>query len=354
MDELSLERKFEGKIKYYNKIKNILFSSNKSFNGTIDENRLKDELNLLYKTNASKGIYYCYKIAEEAKANNEPYIVLGTVANLYILYLLGVTKFNPIEYKCYYQTCLGTINKPREFLSFKFNFRSEYYNKIKGLIINKETNSIYEKFLEYKVDNNSFSRSSMRFKIDGNSFYFSKSNNILSIIRPLKEKYGDVNFDEAFKDFKTVIFDENFTTKFYASNAKRIGIKTIDDAIKIEEINRISHIDRNTTSTKKFYDRESIYDYFVNVKNISEEEALAISEAISMGHFSLKVIDKKILKELVTTDELNELANIFYLPPKGDALGALYWKIKASHFYLNYKEEYLKLREFYNRCDFKI
>ena len=96
-----------------------------------EEKRLADELEIIHKMKQSKVVWYCFLIASEAKKNNEPYYVRGTMPDLFILYALGITKSNPVEIGCCYQACLGTKENPKPTIYFDISFRPEYVGKIK-------------------------------------------------------------------------------------------------------------------------------------------------------------------------------------------------------------------------------
>ena len=91
-----------------------------------EHKRLSQEILILLKSKQMKVIWFAYLLSQENKKHNEPYIVRGTLPDLYLLYVLEITKFNPIGTDCCYQACLGTYDKPKESLIFDISFRKEF------------------------------------------------------------------------------------------------------------------------------------------------------------------------------------------------------------------------------------
>ena len=99
--------------KYYPILKSIVEKNRRPLFNEGYQTRLEIEIEIIHRIKQSKVVWFCYEIIEEAKRKNEPYLIRGPIADLYLLYLLKITKFNPIETNCCFEACLGIMSKPK-------------------------------------------------------------------------------------------------------------------------------------------------------------------------------------------------------------------------------------------------
>ena len=345
-----------------------------------EEKRLADELEIIHKMKQSKVIWYCFLIASEAKKNNEPYFVRGTMPDLFILYALGITKSNPVEIGCCYQACLGTKENPKPTIYFDISFRPEYVGKIKQYAKTIESNikvfhysyHIDETPVQYSpssiiaipeyVDESKFciikdSRDDLKVlgMKDLYSFDIGVKFNLLSapmlgIVKSLQRDFEIVDFDKAFDDFKYVVFDDQFSSEHYRKVAERINIVMFSNALNLEGYAHASH-KKNDVCSFIFPDRESVFYYFsINLK-MPESIAYFLMEEVRTGAFGKKEHSEDEFNGVIDKDEFYDLSNILYLFPRGHSAEYLYWRFQEAHYFRYHKEEYLKLKEEYNKED---
>lgn len=133
--------------KYLNKLKNLI-----DFSELSDEQteRLLDELSIIHETRSSKLVYIGHCVANELRRQGYPFAVRGTLADLYLFYLLGITKVSPyderLKYVLPYQVAIGNYSDPKTIREICFNVPTSVRDDVIDFIRNgfKNDTDIYE------------------------------------------------------------------------------------------------------------------------------------------------------------------------------------------------------------------
>jgi len=108
--------------KYFNKLKKSI-----DVNSLTDEqsNRLSVELGIIHATKSSKTVYMAHCIANKLREEGYPFAIRGVLPNLFIFYLLGITKISPyddrLKYVLPYQVAIGEISIPKPINDIDFS-----------------------------------------------------------------------------------------------------------------------------------------------------------------------------------------------------------------------------------------
>ena len=351
--------------KYYPIIQNYIKSSRLYIDNEIDINRLNEELSIIHKAMLSKTIHYLYCISKELKKNNEPYIINGTLSNLYLLYILGITKFNPIEIGCCFEVCIGTIDNPKCYLPIDIVIRKTYENKldIESIIssidedcyyINHPTKSHQILVIPKEIDYNRLFKTQIignntQVAIDDEYTY----NRLLSIsvaesdklwsISHFYSKYGEVPINEAIDIYKTVFFDKALQEKKFIDTYSSFKVNSVSDMLKLMAFYHSTH-KVNKPSSYVFSDRESVFEYFNKELGLSNNQSYRLMEVVRKGQYKSSIINDDITSKL-SNNILNDLENILYLFPRGHNAEHLYYDAINAYYYSKYKEEYLEVND---------
>ena len=95
---------------YYRKIQGILSEKKLS---SKERKRLNSELEIIRKLNSRKKLYVFYIAICWIKKDKQYYRLLGSIANTFLFWLLGIGKINPYDkslpYELPYEIALGTL-----------------------------------------------------------------------------------------------------------------------------------------------------------------------------------------------------------------------------------------------------
>lgn len=133
--------------KYLNKLKNLIDFSKLSDEQT---DRVFDELLIIHETRSSKLVYIGHCVANELRRKGQPFAVRGTLADLYLFYLLGITKVSPyderLKYVLPYQVAIGNHSDPKIIREICFNVPTSVRDDVIGFVRNgfKDDTDIYE------------------------------------------------------------------------------------------------------------------------------------------------------------------------------------------------------------------
>lgn len=347
-------------------------------NNNLPENnkkRLADEMEILHKRKFSKTIWYLLLITKKATKDNEPYFVRTTIADLYLLFALGIIKTNPIETKCCYQACLGTKEEPKRWIMFDISFREGYINKIRDYIksIDKDAGCFH---YTYHFKEHQFNESSMivipkginvhdyfdvasvrdvdmkviserEYGFEIGVMFNTLTSPMMSILKEMCDFYEDTSFEEAFEDYKAVLNNERFSSEYELKLLKRYKINTFNDAIDFQSMSHNSHKVQDIESYV-FPDRETVFYYFLDEIGLSEKQSYTLMEDIRKGRFAKKYFDIDILAEKADDNVVFDLNNILYLFTRGHTAEYLYSKVLLAHYFRYHEKEYLKLKEKYD------
>ena len=351
--------------KYYPIIKESIEHSSMYRNNEVDKNRLNEELTIVHKVRMSKLIYFLFTISSELKKHNEPYMINGTLPNLYILYILGVTKFNPIEIGCCYEACIGTIDNPKECLSIEIVVRKQYINKlyIENLIskfgkeynyVNYPTKSFQSLLIPKEIEcdelfSTKITGGEVQVVINDEYTY----NKLLSIfvweskklwsIYNFNSKYGEVNKNEALEVYKTIFFDEVIQEQEFIDTYSSFKIDNIYDMLKLMAFSHSTHKVEDPSSYY-FSDRESVFKYFNKLLGLSNSQSYYMMETIRKGHYCSIVIDENLFNK-IPENIVADLNNISYLCRRGHNAEHLYYDAINAYHYSKHNEEYIQVND---------
>ena len=361
--------------KYYPVLMEMVAHSVKYPTLRNEEERLLEELEIIHKMCESKTIIFCHRLVEEAKFNNEPFLISSPIAGLYLLYVLEMIKGNPIENGCCYQACLGIKDNPNSTIGFGMLFRDEYVEQIRNFAMEMDSNSTCyhfsfdEESMTYNktymilvpnvIDVEKYCivknieddipvlgmKGSSSFKI-GVDFSIT-SWPIISVVDEMDNKYGSTGVDEALSDYIHAVSDKSFSRAFYTKLAEKVPLETYKDAINFEGFCHSYLVNKDGVCRFVFPDRDSVFFYLVNDANLSEKSAYKIMEETKTGTFRKKHHDDNIT-DAIGKKELDALNNIKYLFSRGHAAEFFYWRLKAAHYFRYHRNEYLELMKKYD------
>ncbi len=354
--------------KYYPIIKESIEQSNMYRNNKVDNDRINEELTIIHKVRMSKLIYFLFTISSELKKRNEPYMIHGTLPDLYILYVLGVTKFNPIEIGCCYESCIGTLDNPKSQISIDIVIRKRNKDKLDiiDFISNIEKDYSYVNHHVYPIKSHQTlalpkeidCKEIFKTQIIDNSiqvvandeYTYSKlmlinviESKRLCSVRYFLNKYGEVNIKNALEVYKNIFFDKALQEKEFIDTYSSFKIDNISDMLKLMAF---YHSTRKAEDPFSYYfsDRESAFEYFNKILGVSKEQSYYLMEGIRKGKFKSLIIDENT-KNKITENILNDLNNIHYLFPRGHNAEHLYYDAINAYQYSKHKEEYIQINE---------
>lgn len=352
--------------KYFPLLEESLKSSKNYANEEL--NRINEELAIIHKMNMSLLIYYLFSISKELKKDNEPYMINGTLSNLYILYVLGVTKFNPMEIGCCYEACIGTIDNPKEMHSINIVVREgidkEYINRLTSIpgdeydYVNHPEKSFQTLLIPKEIDiNDVFTNvvfnNTIHPTIKDEYTYIKllsitiSESEFLNSICYFNNKYGEVDINDALEVYKDHFFDRVIQEKGFIDRYASFKVNTIFDMLKLMAHYHSTHkLDSSEDSI--FSDRESVFEYFNKELGLSSNESYHLMEEIRKGKHHSFGLDKDFLNRL-PKNVINDLNNIEYLFPRGHNAEHLYYYAINAYHYVNHKDEYINYNDI--ECD---
>lgn len=268
--------------------------------------RCVKELDLLY----DKGILFIIEILYKYKKNRKEicpiaYHFRGTINNLLVLYVLGISNIDPIKYNLPFELFNdNTINVdlidaiPLDLLSFVSH---EYYDKVKFVYGNhdkediEEVNSLEDNhyliipFLGYKDSPDCSILKDIPFKMSEYLLFETGED-----YRNYKKEFLTIRIDEKLpiEDYESIGLENIFTCDFEIEIAKILKPKTINDYVKVKSIGHgVDVWNYNQDVLVKngkiklnnlIATREDIFEYLL-AHSIKREKALEIVNFIRKG-----------------------------------------------------------------------
>ena len=371
---VKIERTLEENVSY-SLVKEALENSSLYPKEKEELDRLNQELAIIHHTKQSKAIWYLYLIVQETKRNNEPYLIRGTLADLYVLYVLGILHHDPIKTGCCYQACLGATTRMNKTLLCDIEFRHEFIPVISKYLENIEKDiKVFHYCYSVENDQPQYSPSSrllipsrinesdyyqimeskdnMKVAIANNDKSFPVgvrfnllSSNNLSLLKHFQDKYGVIDFNVSFPSFVEVISDPLFYSSCINNIFSQRKIQNFNDVIDL-----IGLLHRTTINPTQlgdsFPDRETVYFFFKYFCCPLDKDAFILMEDARKGVFSRKNYNN--IKSLLPNVVIKELNNIKYLFPRGHSAEIAYLQILLSSYFRHFKKEYIKIKNEFN------
>lgn len=121
------EDSFKSKVNTTKNIKEItkqkLFELYGKDIATDIKKRYEYELNAIIKNHFEEIYMLLYIIAHKAKEDKETFIPKGISGSSFIMYLLGISFVNPIEYNIPFEICAGILGNKMPYLYFDFSHK---------------------------------------------------------------------------------------------------------------------------------------------------------------------------------------------------------------------------------------
>ena len=309
----------------------------------------KTEVNILY----DKGFLFIIEYLHRYKMNNKEveYHFRGTINNLFLLYVLGISKVNSVEYKLPYElftdrTLSIDFIKDTYLCFVDYLEESEtLFRIIKGSFEREDIEEINE--LEdnhYIIIPKNYQPKDLTFRL--NEFCHFET---VEDYRLLKDKYLTIRLDD-----KKFIFEKDVDIKnalqseFEEKLSKQLKPKTIEDYAKIislahsthvwnynqEDLFNIGKIDINNIIAT----REDIYEYLL-AHTIEVDTALNIIKYLrtARNQMSNELWKKymRVMKEH-NCDEMiiKILSNIQYISGRGQAISECLCALDEANYYI--------------------
>lgn len=310
--------------------------------------RCEKEIDILYEINLLFLIEHLYKFKKENK--NVRYHFRGTLNNLLVLYVLGISWVNPLEYNLPYELFndsdikVDIISEP----SFLFiNYLNKQVNDFKivhGFFVKENIREI-NNFLEnrYLILPCGYLDNKMLLRFN--------DMNLLETINDYRDyevKYMTIRIDE--KDIirsNKVCLDNVLSNNFEKELVKILKPKTMSDFVKIKSIGHGTNVwndNQDKLVKEKKIDiknliasREDILEYLLNHK-IEKDKALEIVKFIRKGK-SLKFPDKwneyvEIMKEHNCEDMFIDIfSKILYIFVRSQAVSECLYVLNKNNYY---------------------
>ena len=310
--------------------------------------RCKTEVNILH----DKGFLFIVEYLHRYKMNNKDveYHFGGTINNLSLLYVLGISKVNPIEYNLPYELFTDrTLNI--DFINDTYLSFLDYFEEgasfriIKGSFEREDIEEINE--LEdnhYLIIPKYYQPKDLTFRL--NEFCHFET---VEDYRLLKDKYLTIRLDDKKFIFeKDVDIKNALHTDFENEVSKLLKPKTVDDYVKVislahgtrvwkenqDELFKNGKIDIHSVISN----REDVYEYLIH-HSIEHDVAIDIVKQMSKVRTSKsnklwqKYVD--IMKEHDCDDMFIDIVSkVLYIFGRGQAISECLYALDKANYYM--------------------
>lgn len=326
-------------------------SSAKRFKALESDDGLKrvtKELSIIVKGGNAHMIRLVYMLSSYCKKHNEPFLLYGPLASLYIFYLLEVSKFNPLATGSRPETLLGTYNNPKTLdyieIGVRHSFEDELYSYCASI---EKIGSPYAYFED--IDGSKYYK--LRF-LDQDSVEKEETETRAYVpFKVLKDPLSHIDegigvslvpltmLDEAKKvlddnpdiDYRSAIGQVyNVIAKDNLFDINGVASHFIDPDKPYEEelLNAIVSFLSSSYSDYKggkvlapFYDRDSVFDY-LKAHGYGNEDAYLIMEKVRKGKF----IEGEGLTN-IPIKEIEKFCRCIYLCPRAYSSELAYYRL---------------------------
>lgn len=307
--------------------------------------RCKKEIDLLY----DNGLLFIMELLHKYKKSKKSvnFHFRGMANNLLLLYVLGISKVNPVKYNLPYELftnktlCIDFINS----YSIDFiNSINQYNQEFKIVKCSFEPSDIHEiNELEdkyYLIIPNYTKQNNIPFKLNNLNQLETLEN-----YHTFKDKYIIIRLDDKpLIQEKKVNIKYSITTTFENKLSTLLKPKTLDDYVKIISLAHGTHVwkdnqenlfkKRNIDIHNIISNREDIYEYLINH---SVEHNIAID---IIKHLNKSKTDKlcqnhlNIMKAHNCDDKfINILTKLLYISGRGEAISECLFALDETNYY---------------------
>ena len=230
--------------------------------------RVTKELSIIAKGGNAHMIRLVYMLSSYCKKHNEPFLLYGPLASLYVFYLLEVSKFNPLATGSRPETLLGTYNNPKSIDFIEIGVRPSFEDELYSYCASKEKiGSPYAYFQD----------------IDGSKHYKLRFLDQDSVEKEETETRAYVPF-KVLKDPLSHI-DEGIGLSIVPLTMLDEAKKVLDDNPDIDYRSAIDQV-HNVIAKDNLYDINEVASHFIDPDKPYEEELLnAIISFLSFFYF---------------------------------------------------------------------
>ena len=318
---------------YFSRLVDVVMHSPKfrQITNTKEIERVFEELTLIYRSDSSRMIYTTYKIAKQLKKEMEFYILNGPLGSLFIFYLLGVLKINPMDADVRHETLLGTYYETKKVDNISFLVRPDCVDRCKEIAMTHFSDlKPYYSYLGFSKDNvvdvdtiyfaNDDGTLDDRFeKVEGYDLDVYKNKNtflpeslsvsvcpcdLLEDVRNVAlanpfVRYEDglpvvINTIKTFNDYSVLGINEHN----FPQLKKDPDYFDFNDIVSIISRSHSSSSDEDTVDIAPFYDRDSVFNF--------------LKREIKLKHDICYMVMEKVRKGRYKKDEMDELFKPFY------------------------------------------
>jgi hypothetical protein len=300
-EESAMEQ--ENTINYFEKFMKILIAHDKRVDKNLDEmERLTNEIFLIDMTRCAEMLCNTYSIINFCKEHNEPYIVCGAAASLYSLYLLGLTKINPVDIHARYETFLGTRQNPKIVNNIEIKVRPAFQKELFD-------------YVEYVISKDGHGVDQM----------YTIKISAAELLEDFKDVNRSIHYLEGLSIIKKELLDGNAASLGITVDPRELyDIKediTLNDVISL--ISRAHATTEGLTNRPitPFEDRDSVFNYYHDENYLDKEKSYQIMEDARKG-ISLQPY---LEKGLISKEEFELLSKIKYLFPRAHGAECAYY-----------------------------
>ena len=287
-----------------------------------------------------------YLISNKVKKDSEIMLLNGTIGSSFIVYLLGVTEIDPVEYNIPFEVSCGIEGQKRP--DFEIVLPKRYLAKIKNYIecILKEKNLLTDEMSN---------ETGLKLNLLENEY--------LDIILELEKTTGINHSTISLDDKETMKLIENadtlgiseFCTRYVRDIILKTKPTTFEDLIKVEGLSKgtdawtenAQELIKNGIATlnEVITCRDDIMNYLTK-RGIEKEIAFCIMESVRKGKVRSNKEEKwKEYKEIMKNHDVPEwyiksCEKILYLFPRAHVINYIMNRFKLAYYKAHYPKAF--------------
>lgn len=289
--------------------------------------RINWELDAIYRTGTAYSFILHKELMEQNNLTSEDVTFRGLSCGSYILYLCGISNYNPLDFGLTSYFTFG-LEKDK-CIDIEMNVPTSMQEEIGKKVTDVE--------LAYNLSHRLNIHSSDIRVDDADILSLFNSTDTLGIIPDDIEgiKYGTLGLSE-------------FKYKFTMNMLNDVKINTFDDVVKIQGLshgtdtwfgNAQALLEEGIPLSDIISTREDLYGYLV-LKGISEKDAYRITEAVRMGKGVNEADEKLMHSNDIPQWYIESCKKIHYLFPKAHSISYALNLWKLAYFKIHYPKEF--------------